>query len=67
MLEAASLTTAISRRKMVDILLGTNAKADTVLKGGSVVNVVTCEIYEADVALYREFHRHGRRLQRLGG
>lgn len=54
MLDAASLTTAISRRKMVDILLGDNMKADAVLKGGHVVNVVTCEVYEADVALHGE-------------
>lgn len=39
------------RQKMVDILLGKSKIADTVLQGGSVVNVITREIYQADVAI----------------
>ncbi len=39
------------RQRAVDILMDENQFADTVLSGGQVVNVLTREIYEADVAV----------------
>lgn len=45
---------ALRRRRMIDALMGSGS-ADVVLSGGSVVDVLTREIYPADVALKDEF------------
>ena len=42
---------AEKRLRAIDVLLGSGAYADRVLKGGNLVNVITREIYEADVAI----------------
>lgn len=39
------------RQHLVDVLMSGNQFADVVLKGGNVVNVITREIYQADVAI----------------
>lgn len=46
---------AIRRRRMIDALIGGYGAADVVLSGGTVVDVLTRELYEADVALKDEF------------
>ncbi|SHG97883.1 Adenine deaminase [Thermosyntropha lipolytica DSM 11003] len=43
------------RQKLVDVLMDPNQYAEKVLKGGKVVNVITREIYEADVAIHGEY------------
>ncbi|MFT3865041.1 MAG: adenine deaminase C-terminal domain-containing protein [Solirubrobacterales bacterium] len=50
--DAKNLATA--RRAMVDTLLG-DGGADLVLRGGQVVNVITAEIYPAEVAVQDGF------------
>jgi adenine deaminase len=42
---------AVQFRKLIDVLLDQNQYADLVLKGGYFINVITREIYEADVAI----------------
>jgi adenine deaminase len=42
-----------ARRRLVDVLLG-DEHADLVLRGGRVVNVISGEVYEADVAVTGE-------------
>ncbi len=42
---------SIQRRKLIDILMDANEYADIVLQKGYVINVITREIYEADVAI----------------
>jgi adenine deaminase len=42
---------ALEQRRMIDVLLGGHLYADLVLTGGKVINVVTREIYAADVAV----------------
>lgn len=42
-------------RQLIDTLLDANQYADLVLKGGYVINVVTREIYVADVAIKGEY------------
>lgn len=44
--------TGLTRRQLVDVLMGQGQRAGLVLKDGLVVNVVTREIYRADVAVY---------------
>lgn len=39
------------RQKAIDILMDQNQYADKVLKGGKVINVITREVYEADIAI----------------
>jgi adenine deaminase len=41
----------VQRRALLDALYDENVHADTVLRGGQVVNVVTGEIYHADVCV----------------
>lgn len=45
------LKKAIEYRKLIDVLMGDKIFADTVLIKGSVVNVITREIYKADIAI----------------
>lgn len=40
----------MSRRPLIDVALG-NAKADVVVLGGRLVNVFTCEVYHAGIAI----------------
>ena len=42
---------AMEYRQMVDVLMSDRDHADIVLHGGQVVNVLTAEIYKADVAI----------------
>lgn len=43
------------RTKLVDILMDENQYAEKVLKGGNVINVITREIYKADVAVHGKY------------
>lgn len=49
------------RIRLVDILMDSQCYADKVLKGGQIVNVLTCEVYLADVAIA------GRYIVMVGG
>ncbi len=42
-------------RSMIDVLLGKNSFADIVLQGGYIINVITREIYQADLAVKGEY------------
>lgn len=50
-MEASVIKEAIQRRKLIDVLLDSNQYADLVLKDGFFINVITREIYQADVAV----------------
>ncbi|MEW6444107.1 MAG: hypothetical protein AB1640_24445 [bacterium] len=50
MLSAEALREAAERRAMIDVLMAKEGSADLVLKNGKVVNVLTREVYRADVA-----------------
>ncbi|MBB6448247.1 adenine deaminase [Geomicrobium halophilum] len=54
-MEATEFKEAIQRRKLIDVLLDHHQFADLVLQGGYVINTVTREIYEADVAVKGEY------------
>jgi adenine deaminase len=54
MMEARVIKEAIQRRKLIDVLLDSNQFADLVLKDGFFINVITREIYQADVAVTGE-------------
>ena len=41
----------IEYRELIDVLMGGNRFASLVLHGGKVINVITREIYEADIAI----------------
>jgi adenine deaminase len=43
------------RRNIIDVLMDPNLSADLILRGGKVVNVVTGEIYPAEVAIVDQF------------
>lgn len=45
----------IQYRKMIDILMGNQGFADVILEGGFLINVLTREIYQADVAIKNEY------------
>ena len=45
----------IQYRKMIDILMGKQGCADVILEGGFLINVLTREIYQADVAIKNEY------------
>jgi adenine deaminase len=51
----APLKLVSERQKAVDVLMDPNQFADVVLKGGNVVNVITREIYQADIAISGEY------------
>lgn len=51
MSDAKYLKKAIEYRKLIDVLMGDRVFADTVLINGSVINVITREIYKADIAI----------------
>lgn len=54
-MNAKGIKEAIQWRKMVDTLMDKNQYADLVLQGGYIINVVTREIYKADVAIKGEY------------
>jgi adenine deaminase len=54
-MDAKIIKDAIQFRKQIDVLLDPNQYADIVLKGGYLINVLTREIYEADIAIKGEF------------
>ncbi len=51
MKDAKYLKKAIEYRKLIDVLMGDKDFADMVLINGNVVNVITREIYKADIAI----------------
>lgn len=51
MSDAKNLKKAIEYRNLIDILMGDKDYADTVLLNGNVINVITREIYKADIAI----------------
>ncbi len=51
MSDAKNLKMAMEYRQLVDILMGDKEFADMVLHNGKVVNVLTREIYDADIAI----------------
>ncbi|KQL19425.1 adenine deaminase [Cytobacillus solani] len=53
-MEALQIKKALEYRKLIDVLLDSNLFADIVLQGGYFINVITREIYEADVAIKGE-------------
>lgn len=53
-MQAENIKQAIQWRKLIDVLLDSNQFADLVLKDGFVINTITREIYEADVAIKGE-------------
>lgn len=54
-MNAKGIKEAIQWRKMIDTLMDKNQYADLVLQGGYIINVVTREIYKADVAIKGEY------------
>ncbi|HLQ73302.1 MAG TPA: adenine deaminase C-terminal domain-containing protein [Bacillota bacterium] len=53
-MEAERIKEALQYRKLIDVLCDENQFADVVLEGGYVINTVTREILEADVAIKGE-------------
>ncbi|WP_102275630.1 adenine deaminase [Cytobacillus massiliigabonensis] len=53
-MDALKVKKALHYRKLIDVLLDPNLYADIVLQGGYFINVITREIYEADVAIKGE-------------
>ncbi|WP_093231321.1 adenine deaminase [Thermoflavimicrobium dichotomicum] len=53
-MKTSRIKQAIEWRLLIETLLNPNKYADLVLKGGYVINVITREIYEADVAILGE-------------
>ncbi|USK57345.1 adenine deaminase [Cytobacillus solani] len=53
-MDALQIKKALEYRKLIDVLLDSNLFADIVLQGGYFINVITREIYEADVAIKGE-------------
>ncbi|MDN4523849.1 adenine deaminase [Fictibacillus fluitans] len=54
-MDTKGIKEAIHWRKLIDVLLDANQYADTILKGGQFINVITREIYPADVAIKGEY------------
>jgi adenine deaminase len=50
-MDVKHLKTVADRLNCVDVLLGGHIYADTVLQDGNVINVLTKEIYQADIAI----------------
>lgn len=51
MLDALGIKRAIESRQLIDVLMSEKAYADIVLYQGNVINVLTREIYRADIAI----------------
>lgn len=54
-MNASGIKEAIQWRKLIDTLLDANQSADLVLKDGFFINVITREIYQADVAVKGDY------------
>lgn len=54
-MEAQNIKQALQYRKLIDVLIDEHQFADVVLEGGYVINTITREIYEADVAMKGEY------------
>ena len=54
-MDALKVKEALQWRKLIDTLLDKHQFADLVLQGGYVINVLTREIYEADIAVKGEY------------
>lgn len=54
-MDAENLKLAMEYRNLIDVLMGDNDYADTVLHNGNVINVLTKEIYRADIAIKDEY------------
>ncbi|PAE26503.1 adenine deaminase C-terminal domain-containing protein [Bacillus sp. 7894-2] len=54
-MDAKNIKKAVQYRKLIDVLLDSSQYADVVLKGGYFINVITREIYVADVAMKGEY------------
>ncbi|MGN7400714.1 adenine deaminase [Cytobacillus praedii] len=54
-MDALKVKKALQHRKLIDVLLDPNLFADIVLRGGYFINVITREIYEADVAIKGDY------------
>lgn len=55
MTDQAAQKLAKDRRHLIDVLMNKTVFADKVLKGGNVVNVISGEIYKADVAIAGQY------------
>jgi adenine deaminase len=55
MTEDNSVKLAADRRHLIDVLMDPKRGADKVFRGGKVVNVISGEIYEAEVAIAGEY------------
>ncbi|OHW61326.1 adenine deaminase [Andreesenia angusta] len=55
MLKPESVKQAIDYRQIIDVLMADDRFADLVLYGGNVVNVITKEIYTADIAVKGDY------------
>ncbi|WP_096435166.1 adenine deaminase [Alteribacter populi] len=53
-MDALNIKEALQWRKLIDTLLDKNQFADLVLQGGCFINVITRELYEADIAVKGE-------------
>lgn len=51
MLSVKSIKQSMEYRELIDVLMSGKNFADTVLYGGNVINVITKEIYTADIAI----------------
>lgn len=49
------LSLVSERQKLIDVLMDSDQYAEKILKGGKVINVITKEIYEADVAICGQY------------
>lgn len=52
---ALEMKAAITRRQLIDTLMSAHGYADLVLRNGQVINVLTREIYPADIAIKGEY------------
>jgi len=50
-IDASHLKSVSDRQHLIDVLMDPGQHVEKVLKGGKVVNVITREIYEADIAI----------------
>lgn len=55
MTDTKYLKMAMEYRSSIDALMGTKEHADTVLINGQVINVITREIYKADIAIKHKY------------
>jgi len=51
LIDSHNIRKAIEYRQLIDILMGNKEYADIVLLNGNVINVITREVYKADIAI----------------